>query len=84
MKVTSINKTIRSTKRLSKIIRVLSKFGFKEIVTDLGLDRFGSGKKSTDIPESEQPDTPSSRPLRMRHVLEELGPSYIKLGPSSI
>jgi ubiquinone biosynthesis protein len=80
MKVTNINKTIRSTKRLTNIIKVLSKFGFREIIVDLGLDRFSSGKKNSDIPENNQADNMSSRPVRIRQVLEELGPTYIKLG----
>lgn len=78
MKVPSIHKTIRSTKRLADILKVLSHFGFTEIIVDLGLDRFGT--KKSDLPESEQPDNESSRPSRMRQVLEELGPTYIKLG----
>ncbi len=78
MKVRSINKTIRSTKRLAEIIKVLSRFGFKEIIVDLGLDRFGA--KKGELPESDESDTLSSRPYRMRRVLEELGPTYIKLG----
>ncbi len=76
MKVTNIRKTIQSTKRLTNIIKVLSKFGFKEIIVDLGLDSFSS----SNVQESDQEDNLSSRPLRMRHVLEELGPTYIKLG----
>jgi ubiquinone biosynthesis protein len=80
MKVTNIKKTIQSTKRLTNIIKVLSKFGFKEIIVDLKLDSFNNGKKSSDFPEGSQPDTVSSRPVRMRQVLEELGPTYIKLG----
>lgn len=43
---------------------------------DLGLDSFSS----SNVQESDQEDNLSSRPLRMRHVLEELGPTYIKLG----
>ncbi len=78
MKVTSIHKTIRSTKRLADIVRVLSRFGFREIIVDLGLDRFGTHQH--ELPEGDQPDHASSRPTRMRHVLEELGPTYIKLG----
>ncbi len=76
MKVTNIKKTIQSTKRLTNIIKVLSKFGFKEIIVDMGLESFSSGK----VQEGSQEDQHSSRPVRMRHVLEELGPTYIKLG----
>ena len=78
MKVTSIHKTIRSTKRLAEIIKVLSRFGFNEIIVDLGLDHFGS--KKHDLPDNDQDNLASSRPMRMRLVLEELGPTYIKLG----
>nr|WP_228130050.1 AarF/ABC1/UbiB kinase family protein [Desulfocapsa sulfexigens] len=78
--MTHIQRTIRSTKRLTTIIKVLTKFGFKEIITDLGLDSFSSGKKNTDIPDGNQVDASISRPVRMRLILEELGPTYIKLG----
>ena len=80
MKVTNIQKTLLSTKRLTEILKVLSRFGFREIVVDLKLDRFIGGKKSDTLVEGEEKDTPSSRPTRMRRVFEELGPSYIKLG----
>ncbi len=80
MKVTDIQKTIRSTKRLTEIIKVLSKFGFREVVVDLKLDRFIGGKKSDALPKSEENDSAASRPVRMRQVFEELGPTYIKLG----
>ncbi len=79
MKVTNIKKTIRSTKRLTHILKVLSKFGFKEIIVDLGLDSLISWKKS-DLPETDLDASKFSRPVRMRKVLEELGPTYIKLG----
>ena len=80
MKVTDIRRTIRSTKRLTEIIKVLSKFGFKEVLVDLKLDRFIGGKKSDALPQGEESDSESSRPVRMRQVFEELGPTYIKLG----
>ncbi len=80
MKVTNIKKTIRSTKRLTNILKVLSQFGFKEIIVDLGLDSFISRKKSSELPENDLGTSKYSRPVRMRKVLEELGPTYIKLG----
>ena len=80
MKVTNIKKTIRSTKRLTTILKVLSSFGFKEIIVDLGLDNFISRKKSGELPENDLATSKYSRPVRMRKVLEELGPTYIKLG----
>jgi len=81
MKVTSLRKTIRSTKRLTEIIKVLSRFGFKEFVDDLGLNNFLGSKKDTTVSHgSEQLYHEDSRPVRMRQVLEKLGPTYIKLG----
>ncbi len=80
MKIGNINKTIRSTKRLTNIIKVFTKFGFREVIEDLGLDRFYGGKKEHDKVTDYQQNNVSTRPVRMRQVLEELGPTYIKLG----
>lgn len=80
MKITSIKRTIRNTKRFAEIVKVLSAFGFRQLVLDTGLNRLlgtvkdeidpSSGDKSKDLP----------RPVRVRMVLEELGPTFIKLG----
>ena len=68
MKVTNIKKTIRSTKRLTHILKVLSNFGFKEIIVDLGLDNFISRKKNGDLPETDLDASKfSSPPLRKYH-----------------
>lgn len=80
MKITSIKRTIRNTKRFAEIVKVLSAFGFRQLVLDTGLNRLlgnfkeetanGSGNKSAQLP----------RPVRVRMVLEELGPTFVKLG----
>ncbi len=80
MKITNIKKTIRSTKRLTEIIKVLSRFGFREVIVDMGLDAFSSSKKGNNDGDSEQETNKLSRPVRLRMVLEELGPTFIKLG----
>lgn len=80
MKVTSIQRTIRSTKRLTAILKVLSNFGFKEIIVDMGLDSLVTWKKENEHPENDSDPSNFSRPVRIRKVLEELGPTYIKLG----
>ncbi len=80
MKITDIKKTIRSTKRLTEILKVFSKFGFREVIVDMGLDVFSSSKKGLDEPAHDQEDNGLSRPVRLRMVLEELGPTFIKLG----
>ncbi len=80
MKITSIKRTIRNTRRFAEIVKVLSKFGFRQLVQDTGLHRLLGGNK-------EELETPPGngnenlpRPVRVRMVLEELGPTFIKLG----
>jgi ubiquinone biosynthesis protein len=80
MKITSIKRTIRNTKRLAEIIKVLSKFGFRQLVQDTGLSRLqGGGKEELDFPGGHPGET-LPRAVRVRMVLEELGPTFIKLG----
>lgn len=80
MKIGNIKRTIRNTKRLAEIIRVLSRFGFQQVVLDTGIYRLIDLVK-------EEVDTgisPSAadqpRAVRFRMVLEELGPTFIKIG----
>lgn len=79
MKITTIKRTIRNTKRLAEIIKVLSKFGFRQLVQDTGLSRLQGGKEELDLPNGQGGET-LPRPVRVRMVLEELGPTFIKLG----
>lgn len=80
MKITSIKRTIRNTKRFAEIVKVLSTFGFRQLVIDTGLHRLlGSAKAEIDAPAGKNSET-LPRPVRVRMVLEELGPTFIKLG----
>lgn len=80
MKIPSISRTVKNTRRLAEIIRVLSRFGFKQLIVDSGLSRFAD--KSQEELSDENFDTDKNMPsaVRVRKVLEELGPSFIKLG----
>ncbi len=80
MKITSIKRTIRNTKRFAEIVKVLSMFGFRQLVLDTGLHRLlGRGKE--DMEDDSNPDNLAlPLPVRIRRVLEELGPTFIKLG----
>jgi len=74
------NKTIDNIGRIRKLIEVLLKYGFEDIVTNTRLRRLTRpGKKAGKIAEEEKLLMPS-RWERLRIVLEELGPTYIKLG----
>jgi len=75
-----ITSRIRNTKRLARVVTVLVRYGFTDLVErigvvsmiDRGLELLGKT--------SEAGTDPLPMQVRMRHVLEELGPTYIKLG----
>jgi ubiquinone biosynthesis protein len=80
MKITSIKKTIRNTKRFAEIIKVLTKFGFRQLILDTGLNRL-LGQNKNDLDESVPENSKNLPPqVRLRMVFEELGPTFIKLG----
>ena len=80
MKITSIKRTIRNTRRFAEIVKVLSAFGFRQLVLDTGLHRLlGTAKEEIDTPVGDHSKN-LPRPVRVRMVLEELGPTFIKLG----
>ena len=73
--------TFRNIKRVTEIVSVLIRFGFGDVVLATGLDRwYARGKR---IFRRKTPD-PAIEQLpfagRVRRVLEELGPTYIKMG----
>lgn len=80
MKITAIARTIRNTKRLTEIIRVLSRFGFQQLVLDSGLHKIIGVARETLIPGASAHQQSLPRAVRARLVLEELGPTFIKLG----
>jgi ubiquinone biosynthesis protein len=83
----SVLKTVKNTERLAQIAAVLVKHGFGEIVSRLRLG--GGGGAAAGAPQlSAGPDsaappvTPARGTLaiRLREVLQDLGPSFVKLG----
>jgi ubiquinone biosynthesis protein len=80
MKITSIKRTFRNTRRLAEIVKVLSAFGFRQLVLDTGLHRLlGLAKEAINASPGDQAEN-LPRPVRVRMVLEKLGPTFIKLG----
>ncbi|AKB28046.1 ABC1 family protein [Methanosarcina siciliae T4/M] len=66
-------------KRYGQIIEVLQKYGFGYIVDQIGLGSFGDF--TSRLKKQEKRDEHNlSGPVRTRRILEELGPTYIKLG----
>ena len=66
----------RDLVRVRDISKVLARHGFGEIVNRLGM---GRGRKAGDEAVSEARPT-GSVGVRIRNVLEDLGPSFVKLG----
>lgn len=74
-----LKRRYKNLKRLQKIINVLIKYGFGYLVKELGLiNLISKGSKILKLKPSQITKAPL--PVRARLVLEELGPTFIKLG----
>jgi ubiquinone biosynthesis protein len=79
-KLGAIGRTYRHLNRYHRILRVLFKYGFNDLVDRLHIDQYlESGLKMINRKPREQIARLSS-PERLRLVFEELGPTFIKLG----
>jgi ubiquinone biosynthesis protein len=79
-KIGVISRTYRHLNRYRHILAVLLKHGFGELVEALKIEQYievGFQLISKKRPPREEPLT---RPQRVRLALEELGPTYVKLG----
>ncbi|MEO8183782.1 MAG: AarF/UbiB family protein, partial [Deltaproteobacteria bacterium] len=76
----SIVHAARDLGRVRDISKVLARHGFGEIVNRLGIarSRKTGDKSSEDAPSQTRPT--GSVGVRIRNVLEDLGPSFVKLG----
>ena len=79
-KIGLIGRTYRHINRYSEIVTVLFKHGFGDLITNFQIEKyFDFGKKFISKKKNEK-TTSLSRWKRIRMVLEELGPTFIKLG----
>ena len=79
-KIGIIGRTYRHTNRYLEIIKVLIKYGFADLVAQSGLENiFDFGRKIV-FRKADYEITRLSRWQRIRLVLEELGPTFIKFG----
>ncbi len=75
-----IQSTIRNTKRFAEILTVLMKHGFGGFVGETGLDRLLDKGRSLIGRSTDGEAERLSMNVRLRMVLEALGPTFIKLG----
>jgi len=81
LKLGSIRRGYRHIKRYRQVVSVLLKHGLGDLVTRVGLYRqLGTSRRFFTKHKAEAPLTPLTRWQRFRMVLEELGPSFIKMG----
>lgn len=83
--VVSIVSTVRDIDRLRQILIVLGRHGFGEVVQRTGLARFaGKPGETQDLPPGLQGEAPPMARTglgeRFKLVLQDLGPSFVKLG----
>ena len=81
MQLRKIGQKIRDIRRLNQILRILTKHGFGFAIQQLHLNEHAIGRgiiKTRVLRRFTEP--PESRAVRLRKVLEELGPTFIKLG----
>jgi ubiquinone biosynthesis protein len=84
----AFNRTFRHLNRYQQILRVLFKYGFNDLVERLHLDQYietglqllSRSKAARSQEPEEQIIYRHSKPERLRMALEELGPTFIKLG----
>lgn len=79
-KIGVISRTYRHLNRYRHILAVLLKHGFGELVESLKIDQYLEVGLQLISRKKAPREEPLTRPQRLRMVLEELGPTYIKLG----
>ena len=80
MGIASIPAQIRSLQRLPQILGVMFKYGFGDLVSRIGIDSAVHQLKSALFSDVDPRFDSLSTEERIRCALEELGPTYVKLG----
>jgi len=79
-KLGAIGRTYRHLNRYHRILRVLFKYGFDDLIERLHIDQYlESGLQMINRKPRSQVQR-LSRPERLRMAMEELGPTFVKLG----
>lgn len=79
--ITRINRNIRSLKRYRQVLGTLIKYGFGHVIEQLNIDYyFELGKRIVSLGTASRELERLSQAERLRLALEELGPTFIKLG----
>lgn len=78
---TRINRNIRSIRRYRNVLGILIKYGFGHVVEQLNIDYYLElGRRIVTLGTAPKEIERLSQPERLRLAMEELGPTFIKLG----
>lgn len=77
----NIPQTVRSIRRATDVINVLIRYGFGDVIQETGLDKFVlTGRRKLRLAKPDYELSHEPRAVRLRKAMEELGPSFVKLG----
>jgi ubiquinone biosynthesis protein len=77
----SINRNIRSIRRYRNILGILIKYGFGHVVEQLNINYYLElGRRIVTFGGAPREIERLSQPIRLRLAMEELGPTFVKLG----
>ena len=81
MSILRIDRTYHNIQRLRQVVTILVKYGLGELVSSLRIDYYLAWMKRL-VTRHKPPKEVSSltRPMRVRMAMEELGPTFVKLG----
>ncbi len=79
-KISAIGKTYRNFKRYRQILTILFKYGFGEIFSTLNLDQYIEASLKMLFKKEQENIQKLTRAEKVRKILEELGPTFIKFG----
>ena len=79
-KINVIERTYRHLNRYRQIISILFKFGFGDLIEQLNIDQYVAAGMQVISRKKHDREEKRSRAHRVRLAIEELGPTYIKLG----
>lgn len=76
-----INRNIRSIRRYRHILGILIKYGFGHVIEQLNIDYYLElGRRIVTLGSATKEIERLSQPQRLRMAMEELGPTFVKLG----
>ena len=78
--IDAVGRTYRHARRYSAILSVLMKYGFGDLVDTLNIREHVENVRNKVSRQRAEPVERLSRPERVRMVLEELGPTFVKMG----